>query len=195
MKKLLLDAALILILAALVFVGCEKETTSPTEASFRRGGRGNNSTTTTATNDSLLASCGILFTDSGQFYPTVQLSNLRWRKVTGYSYDPATGGYTYPYDILVIEFDAPVIPGKTVNCYLLNADQCQGRVVCNKRNGVEMSQVTTCNGTTRFWLPIGNTWLNPNVQTYTGAIQIGTTDGCIVYSQFFTFEPPRILSI
>lgn len=199
MKKLLLDAALISIFAALVFVGCEKEvlTTSPTEAVSKKGGRGNTSGsgTTATNNDSLLNACGIVLADTGQSYPTVQLTNLRYRKQTGYSFDPATGGYTYPYDILIIEFDNAVIAGKTVNCYMLFADQCQSRVVCNRMNGLAVSQVTTCTNTNRIILPIGTSWLNPNVASYTGYIYVGTTDGCSALSQRFTFEPPRILSI
>lgn len=207
MKKVFLAILFLTLASAAIFVGCEKSETgtgtitNPTDRRGNGNGRGNNTggttggTTTTTSNDSLLRACGITLSDTGSWYPTVQVNNIRWRKVTGYSYDPATGGNTYPYDILVIEFDAPVITGKTVNCYMLEADQCQGRVVCNKMNGINLSQVTTCNTTTQFWLPIGVTWLNPYVTTYTGVISVGTTDGCIYMSQPFSFEPPRILQL
>lgn len=193
-------------LALTYLFACQKpddtvtDVTNSTDMLARRGGNGNgrgngrpNDTTTTP--DTLLAYCGITLSDTGSWYPTVTLNNIRWRKQTGYSYDPATGGYTYPYDILVIDFDSITIPNKTVNCYLLLADHCEGRVVCSKGNGLYLSQVTTCNNTNRFWLPIGTSWLNPNVPTYTGVILVGTTDGCLYYSQPFTFEPPRILQI
>lgn len=197
MKKVFFIAILLTGLMSLTFVGCEKESSTPTaEATFKKGGRNNTGGSGDTTNrDSLLNACNIVLADTGQSYPTVQLTNLRWRKQTGYSYDQSTGGYTYPYDILIIEFDAPVIAGKTVNCYMLFADQCQSRVVCNRMNGLAVSQVTTCNPTTRFFLPIGNTWLNPYVQTYTGYIYVGTVGGCIYLSQRFTFEPPRILQL
>lgn len=199
MKKVFFIAVLFTGLMSLTFVGCEKDSTGPnqiTEATFKKGGRNNTGGSGDTTNrDSLLNACNIVLADTGQSYPTVQLTNLRWRKQTGYSYDQATGGYTYPYDILIIEFDNAVIAGKTVNCYMLFADQCQTRVVCNRMNGLAVSQVTTCNTTNRIILPIGISWLNPNVPSYTGYIYVGTVGGCIYLSQRFTFEPPRILSL
>lgn len=198
MKKLFFIATLSIGLLTIPFVGCEKETLDSTpEASMRKGGRNNTggSTTPVSPSDSILNACGIVLSDTGQSYPTVQLTNLRYRKQTGYSFDPATGGYTYPYDILIIEFDNAVIAGKTVNCYMLFADQCQTRVVCSRMNGLAVSQVTTCNNINRIILPIGTSWLNPNVAMYTGYIYVGTTDGCSALSQRFTFEPPRILSL
>lgn len=201
MKKYVLAIGFVIAASVSSFMACEKSTITEQEPSFRRGGngngRGNNSGTTTTTyaSDSILDACGVLRSDTGWWYPAVQINNLTWRKQTGYSRDPNTGLYTYPYDILVINMDPVTIPGKTVNCYTLLADQCQGRVVCTKSNGLYLSQVTTCNPTGQFWLPIGTTWLNPNVQTYTGIIMVGTTDGCLYYSQPFTFEPPRILSL
>jgi hypothetical protein len=180
-------------------VSCEKDTpqTSVTQPLGKKGGRGNNTggSGSTIDRDSLLAACGIVLADTGQSYPTVQLNNLRWRKQTGYSYDQSTGGYTYPYDILIIEFDSASIPGKVANCYMLFADHCQTRVVCNRMNGLAVSQVTTCNGTTRIFLPIGVSWLNPYEPLYTGYIYVGTEGGCIYLSQRFTFEPPRILQL
>lgn len=203
MKKIFIGSIGLLAIILITLVACDKnEIATPksnTEILSKKGGNGKGPNSggggTATSNDSLLAACGILFTDSGQFYPTVQVNNYRWSKRTGYSYDQSTGGYTYPYDILVIDFDPVTIPGKTVNCYMLFADQCDGRVVCNKMNGLAVSQVITCNSTNQFFLPIGLTWLNPYVQTYTGYIYVGTTDGCIHLSQRITFEPPRILQL
>lgn len=204
MKKIIYLLSILGILIVIAINACEQsdivQDNIENNAKFveRRGGNGNGRGNnggggTTITPDSILNACGIVLTDTGQWYPTVTINNLRSRHQTAYSYDPATGANTYPYDVLVIDFDSVTIPGKTVNCYLLLADQCQSRIVCNKMNGLYMSQVTTCNPTTRFWLPIGTTWLNPNVQSYTGYIFVGTTDGCIFLSQSFSFEPPRIL--
>lgn len=203
MKKFLLLIGILSFISIGTFIACDKaddpnSSLSPSaQILSRKGGKSNTGGTTTPTSpgDSLLNACGIVLSDTGQSYPTVQLTNLRYRKQTGYSFDPATGGYTYPYDILIIEFDAAIIAGKTVNCYMLFADQCQGRVVCNRMNGLAVSQVTTCNNTNRIILPIGTSWLNPNVQTYTGYIYVGTVDGCSYLSQRFTFEPPRILQL
>lgn len=202
MKKLLLLIGAICFVSIGTFIACDKaddpnSSLSPTtQALSKKGGKNNTGGGgSTIDRDSLLTACGIVLADTGQSYPTVQLTNLRWRKQTGYSYDQSTGGYTYPYDILIIEFDAPVIAGKVVNCYMLFADQCQTRVVCNRMNGLAVSQVTTCNGTTRIILPIGLSWLNPNTPSYTGYIYVGTEGGCIYLSQRFTFEPPRILQL
>lgn len=198
MKKIFAALVLIALSLTATFMACEKDVVTPSsEPLARRGGRNNTggSTTPVVNNDSILNACGIVLADTGQSYPTVQLTNIRWRKQTGYSFDPATGGYTYPYDILTIEFDNAIIAGKTVSCYMLFADQCQGRVVCNKMNGLAVSQVTTCTNTNRITLPIGTSWLNPYVASYTGYIYIGTTDGCSALSQRFTFEPPRILAL
>lgn len=180
------------------FIACEKSEVQPTPTALsKKGGRNNTggSTTPVSPGDSILNACGIVLSDTGQSYPSVQLANLRYRKQTAYSFDPATGGYTYPYEVLIIEFDNAVIAGKTVNCYMLFADQCQTRVVCSRMNGLAVSQVTTCTNTNRIILPIGTSWLNPNVASYTGYIYVGTTDGCSALSQRFTFEPPRILSL
>lgn len=205
MKKFLSLIGILSFISIGTFIACDKaddpnSSLSTTEILARKGGNGNGKGGSTGggsttSNDSLLNACGIVLADTGQSYPTVQLTNLRWRKQTGYSFDPATGGYTYPYDILIIEFDNAVVAGKTVNCYMLFADQCQGRVVCNRMNGLEVSQVITCSSVNRFIIPIGISWLNPNVQTYTGYVYVGTTDGCIRLSQRFTFEPPRILQL
>lgn len=206
MKKFLLLLGILGFMSMGTFIACDKaddpnSSLTTTEALARKGGNGKGPNSGGATggsgtsNDSLLNACGIILSDTGQWYPTVTVNNFRWSKRTGYSYDQSTGGYTYPYDILVIDFDPVTIPGKTVNCYMLFADQCQTRVVCNKMNGLEVSQVITCNSTNQFFLPIGITWLNPNVQTYTGYVYVGTTDGCIHLSQRITFEPPRILQL
>lgn len=214
MKKLYLSIFALLIATGMAFNACEKtefsnnQNTELPKLEARRGGNsngrgnGNNqggggydTTANQAYLDSLWQVCGMSWSDTGQSYTTVFLNNLQTRHQTLYSYDPATGGFTYPYDNLIITFDAPVIAGRTVNCYMLFADQCQGRVVCNRMNGLAMSQVTTCNPSNRFCLSIGSTWLNPNVQLYTGYIYIGTVEGCIYLSQPFTFEPPRILQL
>lgn len=204
MKHLKQLSILILVLASfftVVLLSCEKETTGPVVDNplARKGGNGKGPNSggsgSTIDRDSLLAACGIVLADTGQSYPTVQLTNLRWRKQTGYSYDPATGGYTYPYDILIVEFDSVIIPGKTVNCYMLFADNCDTRVVCNRMNGLAVSQVTTCSSTNRFFLPIGVSWLNPYTPSYTGYVYVGTEGGCIYLSQRFTFEPPRVLNL
>jgi hypothetical protein len=200
--KYIRNAQILILIAvsitAISFLSCEKQSANTVTADplLRKGGNGRGPNSPGSgpgtSNDSLLAACNILFTDSGQFYPTVQLTNLTWRKQICYSYDPATGGYTFPYEVLAISFDTPVIPGKTPNCYMLFADQCQGRVVCNKMNGLTVSQVTYCSNTTTLYINLSS-WLNPNVPLYTGYIYVGTTDGCISLSQQFTFEPPRIL--
>lgn len=212
MKKLYLAIIVAVIATGMAFNACEKTEISNTtntelpkfEARKGGNGRGNGNNQggggyDTAANqaylDSLWQVCGMRWSDTGQYYPTVILNNLQTRHQTSYSYDQSTGGYTYPYDILVITFDAPSIPNRTVNCYMLFADQCQTRIVCNKMNGLYMSQVTTCNNTTTFFLPIGTTWLNPYTTSYTGYIYIGTAEGCIYMSQPFTFEPPRILQL
>ena len=201
MKKLLLFVGILSFISIGTFIACDKaddpsSSVQSSEMLSKKGGRNNTGGSgSTINRDSLLAACGIVLADTGQSYPTVQLTNLRWRKQTGYSYDQSTGGYTYPYDILIVEFDSAIIPGKTVNCYMLFADQCQTRVVCNRMNGLAVSQVTTCTNTNRIILPIGISWLNPNTPSYTGYIYVGTEGGCIYLSQRFTFEPPRILQL
>jgi hypothetical protein len=201
MKNFFFALGIIVTLSIIGVVGCDKaDNDNAPQMEARRGGNGNGrgsttgtTTTTTSSSDSLLDACGVLRADTGWWYPTVQLNNLTWRKQTGYSYDPNTGTNSNAYDILVINFDAAVIPGKIVTGYQLRADQCSGRPVCTKSNGYYLSQVTTNNPTTQFWLPIGTTWLNPYTPSYTGVIMIATSDGCLFYSQFFSFEPPRIL--
>lgn len=206
MKKLLLFVGILSFISIGTFIACDKaddpsSSVQSSEALTRKGGNGKGPNSgggtggTVTNNDSLLNACGIVLADTGQSYPTVQLTNLRWYKQTAYSFDPATGGYTYPYDVLIIDFDAPVIAGKVVNCYMLFADQCQTRIVCNRMNGLAVSQVTTCTNTNRIILPIGISWLNPNTPSYTGYIYVGTEGGCIYLSQRFTFEPPRILQL
>lgn len=171
------------------FLACEKSDMAELERTAKRGGRGGSGTVTNPIN------CAFTISDTGNWYPAVNVSNIRSRQDIGYSYDPRTGTYSNPYGILVIDFDSVIIPGKTVNCYMLMADQCQGRVVCTKENGYFISQVTTCNTTNRFWIPVGTSWLNPNVPTYTGFIKIGTTDGCLYMSQPFQFQPARIINL
>lgn len=200
MRKLTIGLIGLLATILITVVACDKKEDATIQPSSiflsKKGGKNNTGGSGDTTNrDSLLNACGIILADTGQSYPTVQLTNLRWRKQTGYSYDQATGGYTYPYDILIIEFDNAVIAGKVVNCYMLFADQCQTRNVCNRMNGLAVSQVTTCNNTNRIFLPIGTSWLNPYTPSYTGYIYVGTEGGCIYLSQRFTFEPPRILQL
>ena len=208
MKKILFLIGILSFLSIGTFIACDKgddfnSSLQPsTEMLNKKGGNGNGRGNTggstggnTSSSDSILDACGVLRSDTGWWYPTVQLTNLTWRKQTGYSYDPNTGTNSYAYDILVINFDVAIIPGKTVVGYQLRADQCSGRPVCTKSNGYYLSQVTTNNPSTQFWLPIGTTWLSPSIQTYTGVIMVVTSDGCLYYSQFFSFEPPRILNL
>jgi hypothetical protein len=196
-RQILIFAGSLIAVAAIVTaIGCEKETIEPSttsQALARKGGNGKGTGGNTPAPDTLLQYCGITLSDTGSWYPTVQLNNIAWRKETRYSYDPVTAGYTHPYDVLILTCNPAVIPGKTVTCYMLLADQCQGRPVCSKGNGLYLSQVTTCATTGYFCLPIGVSWLNPSVPTYTGVIVVGTSDGCLYYSQPFNFEPPRVL--
>lgn len=199
MKTLL---ASIGIIALLLFIGisCTKQDDSNSEIQAelvgKKGqgnGNGGGSTSPSTNIDSLNASCGMVLTDTGCWYPVIQLRNLHWYKHIAYSYNPATGLNDHPYEVLMLSFDAPVIAGKTIRSYMLSADQCSMRVVCNGINGIPMSQVTTGNPTTTFALPVATTWLNPSVQQYTGVIQIITNEWCMYVSQPFTFEPPRYL--
>jgi len=195
--------ALICVTALGLVLGCEKidsplATDTPT-ATARRGGNGNGrgpSSGGVVTNpvDSLLTNCGIVVDSAGVTLPTITLTNLTSRHVTGYSYDPRDGSY-YPYDVLVISFDAPTIAGQVVDCFTLLADQCQGRVVCTPTNGVPLSQVTTCGSGTTITLPVGVSWLSVSVPSYTGYIQVSTAAGCLYLSQPFTFTPPRVLNL
>jgi hypothetical protein len=203
--KYIRNAQILILIAVSIttisFLSCEKQSanTVTAEPLLRKGGNGKNnngggiSPADSAFRDSLFTACGMSITDTGCTYQTVVLNNITSRHLTRYSYDPATGANTHPYDNIIISFDPPVIQGKVINCYMLLADQCQGRPVCTKMNGIYASQVTTCGTLPTFCLPIGVTWLNPNVQTYTGFIYIGTVGGCVYLSQPFTFEPPRIL--
>jgi hypothetical protein len=200
MKKFIYFIGILGLISVMSITACDK--TENTEMiNGKKGGKGNgggntgtsSTTSSTSSYDSLLNACGMTISDTGCWYPVVQLNNIQWRHQTGYSYNPNTGLYDYPYDILVITFDPPTIAGKTITHYMLLANNCETRVVCNKSNGIYTSQVTTGNPTTTFWLPIGTSWLNPNIQEYTGLIQIITSDGCMSISQPFTFEPPRIL--
>jgi len=201
MRKIIKTFTVLSAIVLIYFTSCQKpendlpQQINNTQIVARKGGNGNGKGKDTVTTpDTLLSYCGITLSDTGSWYPTVQINNLRWSKLTRYNYDPNTGTNSYPTDNLIINFDPVTITGKTVNCYMLLADQCQGRVACSKSNGLYLSQVTTCNSTTQFCLPIGVTWLSPYVQTYTGVIMVGTTDGCLFYGQPFSFEPPRILS-
>ena len=197
-------ASVLSVAALLSSISCEKETIEPNQpqALARKGGGkgngGNNSPTTgnstgNAYLDSLYSACGMVLTDSGLVYPTVQINNIVSTHNTSYSYDPVTGGYTHPYDNVIITFTAPTIPGKTIQGYQLWADQCSQQTNCFWCNGVYQKQITTQVATTTFILPIGITMLNPSLPSYTGFIHVATTDGCIYISQPFTFTPPRYL--
>jgi hypothetical protein len=196
MKNFIIFAVIAFAITSFAFVGCEKEdySSSLTEQVSKKGGKGGSSTGTTSTSyrDSLFNACGMWLSDTGSWYPTVNVNNIRWRHHTSYSYDPATGAATHPYDVIVIDFDVPVIQGKTVSSYMLVANNCSGRPVCTKENGIYVSQVTAGYSYNQFWMPIGTTWLAPNT-TYTGMITVITTEGCMYLSQPFTFEGPYIL--
>jgi len=136
--------------------------------------------------DSTWIKCGMSSVNGVSTYPSVTLTNLRTYHRTG----NINGTNS---DILVIEFDSPVIAGKTVNCMYLRANNCTGRPDCSIINGVQSAQVTYCATVPKFEIVFGLSWLNPFNPSYTGVIHVTTTEGCIYQSQTFTFTPPTTL--
>lgn len=187
MKKLVLLVGILSIVSIGTFIACEKADNPTTEALSKKGGKASTGGTAGSPLDSLYNACGMTITDTGSTYPTVTINNIN-----PYLRNIPSSDSTY-YSQLVIRFDAPVIPGKTVSSYLLFADQCSGRPACSKMNGIYLSQVTAGVPYNTFYISIGTSWLNPYVTSYTGVICVVTTEGCMYLSQPFTFFPPRIL--
>lgn len=199
MKKLLFVAGLIVFFTALAFVGCEKETpsiSSTQEASFRRGGNGNggggNTAPTTtvpdssAFRDSLFTACGMAWdysvTPTGLNSQTIQLNNLRTSHVQRVS--TGGNGSTYTYDVLVVEFDPVTIPGQTVYGYTLAAGPCVSQ--CANFQGQSYCLQGLPTPTARIYLPAPQKNIPIGSQCY-GLIKIDTYQGCIYFSQPFTF--------
>ena len=182
MKKTFLGLIALALVSVSAFVACEK----PEDITPSADPLGRKKKPTVVTVDSTWIKCGMSSVNGVSTYPAVTLNNLRTYHRTG-----VINGVNS--DILVIEFDAPVITGKTVNCMYLRANNCSGRPDCSTVNGVTTAQVTYCATAPKFEIVFGLSWLNPFNPSYTGVIHVTTTEGCIYQSQAFTFTPPTTL--
>jgi len=181
MKKTLFILSAIIVGIITTFIACEKpEDVNPSADPLAKR------KPPVVTIDSTWIKCGMTNVNGVITYPSVNLTNLRTYHRTG-----VINGVNS--DILVIEFDRPVISGKTVNCMYLRAGNCTGRPDCSTVNGVTTAQVTYCATAPKFEIVFGLSWLNPYNPSYTGVIHVTTTEGCIYQSQAFTFTPPTIL--
>ena len=177
-------AIVVALIAVTTFVACDKpEDTLPTTQDMVA--KKKPVFDPNASIDSLYAACNMVRTDSTLVVPTSVLTNLRTSHRTGVINGVAT-------DILVIDFDPLVIPGKTVTGCLLRANQCTGRPDCGLFNGLRCSQVTYSTVNNKIEIPAGLSWLNPWNPGYTGIISISLSDGCIRASQTFQFTPPTL---
>jgi hypothetical protein len=168
----------ILFSALFVLLSCQKEEVISESPLAKRRPTGGTNT----------VNCGVTYTDSSANYPTVTLTNLQTYHRTAIINDPSFGPQSH--DVSGITFNAVTIPNKTVSCYALLAGPCNGRPDCGIRNGIRLAQVTYCGTQPIIELLFGLSWLNP-ATTYTGVIQVGTTDGCSYLSQPFTFTGPQ----
>jgi len=138
MKKVLLGFIAFTVTAVTLLVACEKPTDiNPAQDPLAKR------KPPVVTVDSTWIKCGMSSVNGVSTYPSITLTNLRSYHRTG-----IINGVNS--DILVIEFDAPVIAGKTVNCVYLRANNCTGRPDCAIINGVQTAQVTYCATTPKF---------------------------------------------
>jgi hypothetical protein len=213
MKNFLLALGFFTALSTAILVACEKSELTPTvnqtsepmmmarRGNGNGGGGGNGGTTTPATTstsaqDSILNACG-MSRDSvnagGFIYPTIQLTNLRSRHETRYSY--SSSGTPYAYDIVIIEWDNPVVlPNGATPQYSLLVSPCPTQISCGYTNGLLCTQVAYGITTNRIIVTPGMVGFYPNPSTYTAFIGIfANPTQCNYVSQQFTFEPNRIL--
>lgn len=200
MKNFLLAIGFFTALSTAILVACEKSEPAVTmepKVMARRGGNGNgggggNGSSTTsvqdssAFRDSLFTACGMSWdysvTPTGLNSQTIQLNNLRTSHVQRVS----TGGdgSTYTYDVLVVEFDPVTIPGQTVYGYTLAAGPCSSQ--CGNYQGQSYCLQGLPTPTARIYLPAPQKNIPIGSQCY-GLIKIDTYQGCIYFSQPFTF--------
>jgi hypothetical protein len=200
MKNFLLAIGFFTALSTAILVACEKSEPAVNmepKVMARRGGNGNgggggNGSSATsiqdssAFRDSLFTACGMSWdysvTPTGLNSRTIQLTNLRTSHVQRVS----TGGdgSTYTYDVLVVEFDPVIIPGQTVYGYTLAAGPCSSQ--CGNYQGQSYCLQGLPTPTARIYLPAPQKNIPIGSQCY-GLIKIDTYQGCIYFSQPFTF--------
>lgn len=200
MKNFLLAIGFFTALSTAILVACEKSEPAVNmepKVMARRGGNGNgggggNGSSATsvqdssAFRDSLFTACGMSWdysvTPTGLNSQTIQLNNLRTSHVQRVS----TGGdgSTYTYDVLVVEFDPVTIPGQTVYGYTLAAGPCSSQ--CGNYQGQSYCLQGLPTPTPRIYLPAPQKNIPIGSQCY-GLIKIDTYQGCIYFSQPFTF--------
>lgn len=200
MKNFLLAIGFFTALSTAILVACEKSEPAVNmepKVMARRGGNGNgggggNGSSATsvqdssAFRDSLFTACGMSWdysvTPTGLNSRTIQLTNLRTSHVQRVS----TGGdgSTYTYDVLVVEFDPVTIPGQTVYGYTLAAGPCSSQCVNFQGQSYCLQGLPT--PTARIYLPAPQKNIPIGSQCY-GLIKIDTYQGCIYFSQPFTF--------
>jgi hypothetical protein len=200
MKNFILALGFFTALSTAVLVACEKSEPAATQTEpkvmARRGGNGNgggggNSTTTVPDSsdfrDSLFTACGMAWdysvTPTGLNTTTIQLTNLRTSHVQRVS--TGSNGSTYTYDVLVVEFDPVTIPGQTVYGYSLAAGPCSSQ--CGNYQGQSYCIQNIPVSTNRIYLPAPQKNIPIGSQCY-GLIKIDTYEGCIYFSQPFTFN-------